>query len=55
MIEKKTEMYPTLAKVEIDIRGIAAERGPDSESLYKGFMDNLADVAMKEHVHLIIH
>ena len=55
MIQKKSEMYPRLTKVEVDIRYIARKEGPDWDCLYKSFIDYLAGLAMKENVRLIIH
>ena len=55
MIDKKREMYPRLAIVEVYVKYIARKQGLDWDRLYEGFKDSLAGLAMHENVRLIIH
>ena len=55
MIEVKKEMYPRLAKVDLDIRNRAHKLILDWDSVYKGLTGSLGDLARQENVQLIIH
>ena len=55
MIEKKREMYPRLAMVEVYIRYITRREAQDLYCLYEYLEDSLAGLALQENVRLIIH
>ena len=56
MIEKKREMYPRLAKVEVHLRHIPiTKEGPEWDFLYGSFVYYLVDLAMEQNLCLVIH